>query len=168
MKEMSDGGGIYTLGSMPGTYLTENYSYDFARSTWAGDWPNAGFFIDDGSADLTLENNVVDNVPMGIWLGAGTVRNTVINFAGSIEPSSRDPAPTVINNGDINRDAIRANAGIEPAYADIISGGRVRGGDGVPVSTATSDFHYRPCHELRTDMSVSNDEYDRRCPRRDD
>jgi len=28
----------------------------------------------------------------------------------------------------------------------------------------SSDIRYRPCHELRTDMSVSNDEYHRRCP----
>jgi hypothetical protein len=27
---------------------------------------------------------------------------------------------------------------------------------------ASSDIRYRPCHELRTDMSVSNDEYHRR------
>jgi hypothetical protein len=33
---------------------------------------------------------------------------------------------------------------------------------------ASSDFRYRPCHELRTDMTVSNDEYARRCPRRVD
>ena len=31
---------------------------------------------------------------------------------------------------------------------------------------ASSDFRYRPCHELRTDMSVSNEEFERRCPRR--
>jgi hypothetical protein len=29
---------------------------------------------------------------------------------------------------------------------------------------ASSDTRYRPCYELRTDMSVSNDEYYRRCP----
>jgi hypothetical protein len=33
---------------------------------------------------------------------------------------------------------------------------------------ASSGFRHRPCHELRTDMSVSNDEFDRRCPRRSD
>jgi hypothetical protein len=33
---------------------------------------------------------------------------------------------------------------------------------------ASSGFRHRPCHELRTDMSVSNDEFDRRCPRRAD
>jgi hypothetical protein len=31
-----------------------------------------------------------------------------------------------------------------------------------------SGIRYRPCHELRTDMSVSNDEYDNHCPRRGD
>jgi hypothetical protein len=29
---------------------------------------------------------------------------------------------------------------------------------------ASSGVRYRPCHELRTDMSVSNDEFYRRCP----
>jgi hypothetical protein len=31
-----------------------------------------------------------------------------------------------------------------------------------------SGIRYRPCHELRTDMSVSNDEYYYHCPRRGD
>jgi hypothetical protein len=30
---------------------------------------------------------------------------------------------------------------------------------------ASSGSRYRPCHELRTDMSVSNEEFDRRCHR---
>jgi hypothetical protein len=28
---------------------------------------------------------------------------------------------------------------------------------------ASSGVRYRPCHELRTDMSVSNEEFSRRC-----
>jgi hypothetical protein len=30
---------------------------------------------------------------------------------------------------------------------------------------ANGASRYRPCHELRTDMSVSNEEFERRCPR---
>jgi hypothetical protein len=30
---------------------------------------------------------------------------------------------------------------------------------------ASGASRYRPCHELRTDMSVSNVEFERRCPR---
>ena len=30
---------------------------------------------------------------------------------------------------------------------------------------ASSGSRYRPCNELRTDMSVSNEEFDRRCHR---
>ena len=30
---------------------------------------------------------------------------------------------------------------------------------------ASSDSRYRPCHELRTDMSVSNDDFELHCPR---
>ena len=33
---------------------------------------------------------------------------------------------------------------------------------------ASSGIRYRPCHELRTDMSVSADEYELHCPRRGD
>jgi hypothetical protein len=29
---------------------------------------------------------------------------------------------------------------------------------------ASDASHYRTCHELRTDMSVPNDEFNRRCP----
>ena len=29
---------------------------------------------------------------------------------------------------------------------------------------ASSAFRYRPCHELRGDMSVSNEEFYRHCP----
>jgi hypothetical protein len=29
---------------------------------------------------------------------------------------------------------------------------------------ASGASRYRPCHELRTDMSVPNDEFNRRCP----
>jgi hypothetical protein len=31
---------------------------------------------------------------------------------------------------------------------------------------ASGTSRYRPCHELRTDMSVSNDEYEFHCPTR--
>ena len=30
---------------------------------------------------------------------------------------------------------------------------------------AGSGYRHRPCNELRTDMSVSNDEFNHRCPR---
>jgi hypothetical protein len=30
---------------------------------------------------------------------------------------------------------------------------------------SSSGSRYRPCHELRTDISVSNDEFERHCPR---
>jgi hypothetical protein len=30
---------------------------------------------------------------------------------------------------------------------------------------ASGASRYRPCHELRTDMSISNDEFNRHCPR---
>jgi hypothetical protein len=33
---------------------------------------------------------------------------------------------------------------------------------------ANSTIRYRPCHVLRTDMSIPNNEFDRHCPRRAD
>jgi hypothetical protein len=35
-----------------------------------------------------------------------------------------------------------------------------------PGCVANSGIRYRPCHELRTDMSVSADDFERHCPRR--
>lgn len=60
MQLLADGGGIYTLGSQPGTVLRHNYIHDVRRSSTAhGGAPNNGFFLDQGSEGYVIEGNVV-------------------------------------------------------------------------------------------------------------
>jgi ketosteroid isomerase-like protein len=65
MKVLSDGGGIYTLGRQPGTVLRGNAIHDVRRN--AGRAPSNGMFLDQGTMDLVIEDNVfwdIDTTPI--------------------------------------------------------------------------------------------------------
>jgi len=117
---MSDGAGIYTLGKQPGTKIFENYIFDLHKSPWAGGNLIAGVYL-DGSSNITVENNIVEDTNLGHYIGAG-LSDILINLSGTI----RDDLPsaqTYINNGNIDPNSIKANAGIEPAFQSILSEG---------------------------------------------
>ncbi len=60
MQVLSDGGGIYTLGWQPGTKLTGNWIHDVPVN--AGRAESNGMFLDEGSTDLLIENNLIHDV----------------------------------------------------------------------------------------------------------
>jgi hypothetical protein len=60
MQVLSDGGGIYTLGWQPGAKLTGNWIHDVLLN--AGRAESNGMFIDEGSTDMLIENNLIHNV----------------------------------------------------------------------------------------------------------
>jgi hypothetical protein len=60
MQILSDGGGIYTLGRQPGTKLTGNWIHDVLLN--AGRAESNGMFLDEGSTDLLIENNLIHDV----------------------------------------------------------------------------------------------------------
>lgn len=60
MQKLSDGGGIYTLGRQPGTKLVGNVIHDVPRN--AGRAGSNGMFLDQGTTDLLITDNIIYNV----------------------------------------------------------------------------------------------------------
>jgi parallel beta-helix repeat protein len=114
-----DNAGIYTLSKQPGTKIFENYLYDITVKGLAGSWRNAfGIYLDEGSSVMTVENNVVENVFVGLYLHQSS-NNTIINFTGSVRnQSSGNDSFITTNTFDVAK--VKATAGIEAAYRDII------------------------------------------------
>ena len=60
MQILSDGGGIYTLGHQPGSYLRGNHIHDIPLNL--GSSESNGIFMDEGSTGFTVENNLIYRV----------------------------------------------------------------------------------------------------------
>jgi parallel beta-helix repeat protein len=59
MKDVSDGGGIYTLGLQPGTILRNNHVHDIKKGPYAHHSPNLGLYFDAGSSGFLVKDNLV-------------------------------------------------------------------------------------------------------------
>ena len=57
---LSDGGGIYSLGLQPGSRITRNLIHDVQVN--AGRAESNGMFLDEGTKELLIENNIVYNI----------------------------------------------------------------------------------------------------------
>ena len=120
-RALNDGGIIYLLGEQPGTVVEGNYLFDGPRC----------IYPDDGSAYLNIHHNVIENNRSQLWLHIWHphchditvdtnyvtdhwVRNNCTNgtMTNTFVMMDQPPMPEA--------EAIRAHAGIEPAYRDII------------------------------------------------
>ncbi|MCX6625191.1 MAG: right-handed parallel beta-helix repeat-containing protein, partial [Acidobacteria bacterium] len=63
MQQLSDGGGIYTLGWQPGTVLRGNLIHDTDRLHGRAD--QNGIFFDQGSKGYLVEDNIIFRTPGG-------------------------------------------------------------------------------------------------------
>jgi Right handed beta helix region len=118
MNLLADGAGIYTVSKQPGTTIVENYVFDIVRSPWAGEFPISGIYLDDYSSLIIVTDNILENVPVGIDFHQAEY-NTMINNMASYQ--ERDASHNdFIRKGDFDVEAIKANAGIEEAYATAV------------------------------------------------
>lgn len=60
LNVLSDGGGIYSLGLQPGSRITGNLIHDVRVN--AGRAESNGMFLDEGTKELLIENNIVYNI----------------------------------------------------------------------------------------------------------
>ena len=101
MRPMHDGGGIYTLGNMPGSVIRSNHIHDAVRGG------PGGIYLDEGSGFIEITGNVVYNVAFPI-ANNGSRRATCKehdNFFGGNPPAAKP---------------IVANAGLEAQYRDLL------------------------------------------------
>jgi hypothetical protein len=60
MNILSDGGGIYSLGLQPHSVISNNLIHDVTVN--AGRAESNGMFLDEGTKDMVVENNIIYNI----------------------------------------------------------------------------------------------------------
>jgi len=89
LKELSDGGGIYSLGLQPGSRITRNHIHDVRVN--AGRAESNGMFLDEGTKELLVEDNIIYNIarsPLRFHKAKkpNMVRNNVLVCGDDIPP----------------------------------------------------------------------------------
>ncbi len=64
-----DGGGIYTLGKIPGMKIHHNYIHNIQRSKFSGNYGICGIYLDNGSCLKLVQDNVIENVEAAFFSG---------------------------------------------------------------------------------------------------
>jgi hypothetical protein len=137
MNFLEDGGAIYTLSKQPGTRISQNYIHSIYRSSNPSlGAPVVGIYLDSGSSEITVSNNVISDV-LSVYCGRDDIPrcvgglfmqiydsvaagNTIINWDSSVFGNAGQN--TFLYDGSYSPSDVIANAGIEPAYQDILKG----------------------------------------------
>ncbi|MDC0284696.1 right-handed parallel beta-helix repeat-containing protein [Mariniblastus sp.] len=95
MLELSDGGGIYTLGRQPGTVLRGNYISNVPSNH--GRAESNGIFMDQGSSGILVQGNVIAGTkcsPMRFHLaGQNTLKENQCFHPVGVEPLKFNNTP---------------------------------------------------------------------------
>ncbi|HEU5396043.1 MAG TPA: right-handed parallel beta-helix repeat-containing protein [Verrucomicrobiae bacterium] len=99
---LNDLGGIYTLSAQPGTIVADNVVSDIEPSPWVPD-PQHWFYLyaDEGSSFITFRDNWCPsekflrnaNGPGNVWTNNGPQVSAEIKAAAGLEPAFRDLLP---------------------------------------------------------------------------
>lgn len=98
-KHMYDVAGVYTLGSQPKSYVTENCVHSIYKPSYVHD-PNHWFYLytDEGSSFITVRDNWTEgekylqnaNGPGNVWENNGPKADTAIRERAGLENEYRD------------------------------------------------------------------------------
>ncbi|MBB3186199.1 right-handed parallel beta-helix repeat-containing protein [Microbacter margulisiae] len=114
MELHDDSGGIYTLGRQDGTAIYGNYINNIFHSPWSERFPTAAIYLDQGSMNLNVYNNVIDSVEQTFNYNSTDPNNVHDNnYSIQIKQSS---GPSIAFQKDIPTAVISstANEGIAP------------------------------------------------------
>lgn len=113
MQILSDGGGIYMLGLQPGSKITNNHIHDVKIN--AGRAESNGMFLDEGTTDVLVENNLIYNIAKSpLRFHKATINlvkdnylfctgdNPPIRYNSTKEDDIWKQGNKVFNNGDLN------------------------------------------------------------------
>ncbi|MFC4776612.1 discoidin domain-containing protein [Paenibacillus sp. GCM10023252] len=126
MRKSHDGGGIYSLGNMPGSSYTGNYVKNISGWTHT----TAGLYHDASSSGFTDSNNVVeldrpDSLVWGVYTSdAITITDTYSNGGSYVKYNSTantliEEIITSAGSWPTEAQTIISNSGLQAAYADI-------------------------------------------------
>lgn len=116
MRWLADGGGIYTLGYQPGTIIRSNHVSQMQFSHFAAGGAVAGIYLDNGSKGFEVTGNVVEDVPLGLWVATNVMD---FRWLPNLFPSAK---PSGVENyigpplSSAEAKDVRAAAGLEPEH----------------------------------------------------
>jgi len=112
MRVTTDGAAVYCLSRQPATVIEENYIHDLKKSPHAR-WAPVVIYLDEGSGGMTIRNNLVEDVETGDKL---VHENKLIRTQEEI-----DLLPNTIgDNGSSVSPDVKAKAGLEPEFRDLL------------------------------------------------
>ncbi|MEV4560696.1 RICIN domain-containing protein [Kitasatospora sp. NPDC049285] len=83
MNRLCDSAGIYHLSNDPGTVINNNYVHDVIRTAATCASAVAGIYLDEGSDNMTVSNNVLSNPDVSINQNRNGTNVTLTNNASS-------------------------------------------------------------------------------------
>jgi len=111
MNQLKDGGGIYTLGNMPGTVIRGNHIYN-------NPGPPGGVYLDEGSGSIEVTRNIVYHVP-----APTSYNNHAQNRIATCNVHDNwfgDEYAEDVENVPLGAKKVICEAGLQPEYRDLV------------------------------------------------